>query len=251
MFELRRVGWADRIRDVSLCWQPGQRVALIGPNGAGKSSLLQLLAGQQAPDQGEVLLNGRQLQTYSAQAQACWRAWLPQESGGDVPLTGEQLLMLGRLPDVPVDVARWAEIVEVLGLASLLARPLMQLSGGQRQRLQLGRVFVQVWAQRRNHARGLLLDEALAALDVRYRMQVLAALARWCGTGELALVWSSHDLNEALMHSTHVWLMCGGGVLAAGETEAVMTEKRLSEAFQWPIERLETPEGPVLRPKPA
>jgi len=251
VFELDRVSWSGRLTEVSLQWLPGQRVALIGPNGAGKSSLLQVLAGQQVPDRGQIRLNGRPLSAYSAMAQARWRAWLPQAGDTVAPLTGEQLLHLGQMPDVAVAPERLAEVVETLELAALLPRPLMQLSGGERQRLHLGRVLVQVWAQPRDHPRALLLDEALASLDIRHRMRLLAALARWCACGELALVWSSHDLNEAFAHSTRVWLMQAGRLIAAGETAQVMTEKSLSQVFQWPIERVETPKGPVLRAKHA
>jgi len=250
VFELRQVSWSGRLAEISLQWLPGQRVALIGPNGAGKSSLLQVLAGQQMPDSGQIWLNGRPLSAYSAIEQASWRAWLPQDGGEVAPLTGEQLLQLGQLPDVAVASDRLTEVVETLELAPLLPHPLVRLSGGERQRLQLGRVLIQVWAQKRVHPRALLLDEALASLDIRHRMRLLAALARWCESGELALVWSSHDLNEAFAHSTHVWLLKDGQLLASGETAKVMTEKRLSQAFQWPIERVDTPKGPILRAKP-
>ncbi len=249
MFELRDVDWAGRLRAVSVTLRPGQRVALIGPNGAGKSSLLALMAGQRAPDTGGVWLHGRPLAGLSAAAQARFRAWLPQAAEVGAPLTGEQLLSLGRLPGMSLDQERFDEIVAVLELAPLLARPLPMLSGGECQRLQLGRVLVQAWALRADHPRALLLDEALAPLDVRHRMRLLAALRDGCGRGELALVWSTHDLNEALMHADHVWLLQDGELMAAGETAVVMTPERLSAVFQWPIERLQTPQGPVLRAK--
>ncbi len=235
LFALTDLSWPGRFSGITLTLRAGERVALLGPNGAGKSSLLQAMAGLAAPLRGSLLLAGRPLATLPPERQAAHRAWLPQQADAPPALTGAQLLEMGRLPGQPHDTGRIEQIIDTLELSPLLPRALGALSGGERQRLQLGRVLVQSWALRVDHPRVLLLDEGLNALDVRHRMRLLNALTGWCGTGELSVVWISHDLTLAAQWAQRVWLMRSGRLLGDGRADALTQKGLLTQAFDWPL----------------
>jgi iron complex transport system ATP-binding protein len=85
------------LRDVSLGVPQGW-TAIVGPNGAGKSTLLRALAGLQAPDSGEVCLNGRSLARMPSRERALQIAWLAQQGEASGELTVREVVHLGRLP---------------------------------------------------------------------------------------------------------------------------------------------------------
>jgi iron complex transport system ATP-binding protein len=129
-------------------------------------------------------------------------------------------------------------------LARLGARPVDQLSGGEQKRVALARAFAQA-------PRVMLLDEPTAFLDVRHQVALFELLARATSDGQMAAIVVTHDLSLAAAHASRVALMKAGRVLADGSVDDVLTEERLSEAFDWPIEvaRLETSGARVFVPR--
>lgn len=197
----------------SLNLQAGERVAILGPSGAGKSSLLKLMANEAPPAQGQVLLDGRPLSSWSPAALAQRRAVLPQNHGVAFGLPVELVVALGRV--ARRDDARQPQIVhEALGAAQaqhLLGRRFDTLSGGEQARVQLARVFAQAW-----DAEGglLLVDEPLAALDPGLALELMQAMADFARQRGHALVAVLHDLTLALNHFERLWLIKDGRVLA-------------------------------------
>jgi len=237
VFEVKEVGWSPRLHRVDFTLQPGELLVLVGPNGAGKSSLLTLMSGQQAPTQGEILLNGRRLCDLSPHMQARQRAWLPQQVTVPVSMPAEMLLTLG-LPWRPSPSAV-DEVVAILELEALLGRDVLTLSGGEQQRLQLARVMIQVAGSPCEAPRFLLLDESLQALDIRHQMRALQGLRRWCRAGWLGVMWISHDLSLAYEVADR-WLLLHEGYQKGVETPAMLARVvDLSEVFGWPLRSLQ------------
>ena len=191
----------------------GERIAVVGPSGAGKSTLLKLAAGEWAPQQGRVLLQGRPPAAWSRAALAGVRAVLPQQHGVAFGLPVDLVVALGRVAREP-DPQRGATVRAALALAQaghLSGRRFDTLSGGEQARVQLARVMAQLW-----HGEGglLLADEPLAALDPGLQLELLDAMTGFAAARGHALVAVVHDLNQALGGFRRLWLLERGTLRA-------------------------------------
>ena len=232
--ERRRAGGlfarAQRLRavdEVSLSVRRGETVGLVGESGCGKSTLLRTLLGLEPAQAGQVLLRG---QVFSGREAALrpavqivfqdpygsfdprWRVWqLVSE-----PLHG----CPGGRPDEAQCRHRVAALLEQVGLRAADAdRYVHQFSGGQRQRLAIARALITEPAL-------VVLDEAVSALDVSVRAQVLALLARLSRELGLAYLFVSHDLAVVRAISQRVFVMDQGRIVESGATEAVFAAPR-------------------------
>jgi molybdate transport system ATP-binding protein len=197
-------------------------VALFGRSGCGKTTLVNILSGLLAPDEGRIELDGTVLIDTAAgvaiptehrrigyvfqdarlfphlNVRRNLRYGLKRSpargSAGSAPAT----------PSIGFD-----EIVALLGLSRLLERRPHQLSGGERQRVGLGRALL-------SQPRLLLLDEPLASLDAARREEVLPYLETLREKLALPMVYVSHQFEEVLRLATHVVLMDAGRVVAQG-----------------------------------
>lgn len=207
------------LHGVSLALAPGEFVAVLGPNGAGKSTLLQVLAGDRAPREGAVRLEGRELSAWPPAELARRRAVLPQQSRLAFPFTALEVAALGRTAwqgrrAVDLGIARAA--LHAAGAAALETRSYLTLSGGEQQRVQLARVLAQMWEPAAPGAgRYVLLDEPTASLDLRHQRDVLALMRRLTsqGVGVLAVL---HDPNLAFAFADRVAVLSAGRLVAAG-----------------------------------
>ena len=172
--ELRSVSFVRPGRGVILegveaCIRPGEHVALVGPSGAGKSTLLALLLGFERPEQGRVLVGGRDLGELDLGRHRAQVAWQPQRPALLAGTLAENLA-LARPGATRSQVALAADR---LGLDTLLDRQVgeagRQLSAGQRQRAGLARVLLR-------DAALVLLDEPTAHLDSMSEHQVVNLL---------------------------------------------------------------------------
>lgn len=230
---------------VSVEIRPGTLHAVLGPNGAGKSTLLRSLSGEREPDAGEIRLNGKRLQDWSARERARQRAVLPQADNLRFGFTAEQVVTLGRMPCPQHEAARERDIVasalEACGARGFAQRRYPTLSGGERARVQLARVLAQIWEPLAFGPRYLLLDEPTAALDLSHQHSVMAMARRFAreqGIGVLAVL---HDPNLALGYADEVTLLRAGRVLASGPPTATMTAARLAALYDIEVEVLEMP----------
>ena len=211
--------------------QQGEMLGLIGPNGAGKSSLLKLVAGLLAPDNGTLRLMDKPLSTFTQAERARRIAWLSQQGEVHWPLTVEILLELGRAPHLspwqqPTQADR--EVIERVlletDLTELRLRPLNTLSGGERARVLLARALVA-------EPQLLLADEPVAALDLAHQLDVMSLLSSYCKAGRSVIV-VLHDLSLASHFCDRLLLLQHGRVLAAGSATSVLSPQHLMTAYQ-------------------
>jgi len=204
----------------------GSVTGLLGPNGAGKSSLLRLLAGITAPEEGFVLADGADLHRLPRRERARRLALLEQETHPSVPLTVLDVVLLGRVPhrralsfgeDEPGVALR---CLREVGLEHLADREFSTLSGGERQRVQVARALAQ-------EPRLLLLDEPTNHLDVAAQLSLLH-LVRGLG---LTTVAALHDLNLAAAWCDRLVVLSEGRVVAAGPPEEVLAPELLAEVY--------------------
>jgi len=237
------------LRDIDLAIAPGEIVALVGPNGAGKTTLLRIASRVLTPDEGRVLLGGREASAFSRRELARKIAVVPQDVQVAFPFRAAEVVLMGRGPHLGAfgyesasDVAIARAAMERVGVAELADRSILELSGGERQMVLIARALAQ-------EARVLLLDEPTAHLDLRHRIQVLALVREFVAEDRSALV-VSHDLHLAARSCDRVGLLCGGALLAAGTPASVLTRENLRRSFEIDAEIVTGPDGaPIVVPR--
>ncbi len=136
-----RIGTKTLLANASLTLAPGRVTAILGPNGAGKSTLLSVLAGQRAPTQGRVTLDGQPLDAHGMPALALRRALMPQESAVAFDFTAQEIVALGRYPHRRSpgrdEDAIIEEAMALTDVSALAPRILNTLSGGEKARAHM------------------------------------------------------------------------------------------------------------------
>ena len=211
----KRYGERWALKDVSFDLVAGQFCALLGPNGAGKSTLFQLLTGMFVPDQGDIAIDGIDLQRHPARALARIGVVFQQQAL-DLDLTVRRNLKFhADLHGLKNAVAneRIAADSAALGLTADLDRPARELSGGTKRKVELVRALL--------HRPGLLLmDEATVGLDPKSRKDILAAVHRDVHQRGSCVLWATHWVEETIA-ADQVMVLHLGQVIAEGSPAAV------------------------------
>src|SRR5260370_19248096 len=215
---VKNFGGFRAVDRLSLDIRAGEFFALLGPSGCGKTTLLRMLAGFETPDEGRILLNGRdiaQVLPHQRPVNMMFQnyALFPHLSVRDNIAFG---LKRAGMPRSEIDT-RVAEMMALVKLEGLEKRKPDNLSGGQKQRVALARSLAR-------RPQMLLLDEPLAALDKKLRESTqieLMELQRRLGT---TFVIVTHDQAEAMTVAGRI------GVMDAGRLDQVATPRELYEA---------------------
>ncbi|HEU4974418.1 MAG TPA: TOBE-like domain-containing protein [Baekduia sp.] len=207
---VKRYGDFLALDDVSVAIEPGSLTALLGPSGSGKSTLLRVIAGLEAPDGGEVVLDGRDVTRVPPQRRDV--GFVFQHYAAFKHLTVRENVAFGlrirKRPKAEI-AARVDELLEIVGLAGYQGRYPAQLSGGQRQRMALARALA-------IQPKVLLLDEPFGALDANVRAELRAWLRRLHEEVEVTTVLVTHDQEEAMELADRIVVLNGGRVEQAG-----------------------------------
>jgi ABC-2 type transport system ATP-binding protein len=214
---VKRFGDREALRDVSLAAGAGELVAVIGPNGAGKTTLLSILAGIQSADAGEISHLPADL------------GWVPQQAALYGKLTvRENLQLFARLEgrdDVGATVERMLDQTDLRERAD---DQVSVLSGGNRQRVNIA---IGLLAE----PEVLLLDEPSASLDPRQRARLWEFILTLAAQGT-AVLYSTHDVQEAERYAQRVIVLADGELLFAGSPreleETVAQEGRSGDDFE-------------------
>jgi putrescine transport system ATP-binding protein len=203
---------------LSLEIRAGEFFALLGPSGCGKTTLLRMLAGFEMPDEGRILLDGRDIAPvlpHQRPVNMMFQnyALFPHLTVRDNIAFG---LRRARMPRFETDT-RVAEMIALLKLDGLENRKPDQLSGGQKQRVALARSLAR-------RPKLLLLDEPLAALDKKLRESTQLELMELQRRLGMTFVIVTHDQEEAMTVADRI------GVMDAGRLEQVATPRELYEA---------------------
>lgn len=199
------------VHDANFSIAHGEFFSVLGPSGCGKTTILKMIAGFEQPTDGRVMIEGVDVSTVPPHRRAVntvfqQYALFPHMSVFDNVAFGPRNK---KLPETEVS-SRVAEMLEVVRLSEFAQRRPAQLSGGQQQRVALARALV-------NYPSALLLDEPLAALDLKLREAMQIELKRIQREVEIAFVFVTHDQGEALTMSDRV------AVMSAGRVEQIAT----------------------------
>jgi putrescine transport system ATP-binding protein len=215
---VKKFGAFPAVDGVSLDIRAGEFFALLGPSGCGKTTLLRMLAGFETPDEGRILLNGRDIANVLPHERPINMmfqnyALFPHLSARDNIAFGLRRAAMAR-----ADInSRVAEMVALVKLEGLEKRKPDQLSGGQKQRVALARSLAR-------RPQMLLLDEPLAALDKKLRESTQLELMELQRRLGMTFIIVTHDQQEAMTVAGRI------GVMDAGRLDQVATPRELYEA---------------------
>jgi putrescine transport system ATP-binding protein len=215
---VKKFGPLRAVDRLSLDIRAGEFFALLGPSGCGKTTLLRMLAGFETPDEGRILLDGKDIAPvlpHDRPVNMMFQnyALFPHLSVRDNIAFG---LRRARLPRSAID-ARVTELVALVKLEGLEKRRPDQLSGGQKQRVALARSLAR-------RPQLLLLDEPLAALDKKLRESTQLELMELQRRLGMTFIIVTHDQEEAMTVADRI------GVMDNGRLEQVATPRVLYEA---------------------
>ncbi len=200
---------------VNLDIKSGSLVALLGPSGSGKSTLLRLIAGLEAPDQGEIYLTGENATKVRVQERNI--GFVFQHYALFKHLTIRKNiafpLEIRKVPKPQVR-ERVEQLLELVQLQGLGDRYPAQLSGGQRQRIALARALAV-------QPKVLLLDEPFGALDAKVRKELRAWLRHLHEEVHVTTVFVTHDQEEAMEVADEIVVMNNGRVEQVGTASEI------------------------------
>ncbi|MET3615009.1 peptide/nickel transport system ATP-binding protein [Rhizobium aquaticum] len=222
-----KAGAFRAVNEVSFKIHKGENVGLVGESGCGKSTLTRAILALEGTQAGEIRVGGELVTTKagaSAAARRKMQVVFQDPYGSFNPrhkvrrLVTEPFYLMGRdAPTGSVLEARIAEALENVGLQARDANKYIhEFSGGQRQRVAIARALI-------THPSLIVLDEAVSALDVSIRAQVLDLLADLSDHLDLSYLFISHDLSVVRAITDRVLVMRAGKIVEAGETETVFS----------------------------
>jgi multiple sugar transport system ATP-binding protein len=192
------------VDQLSLEISDGEFLVLVGPSGCGKTTSLRMLAGLEAVDEGEILIDGKNVVNLPPRSRDIAMVFQNYALYPHMNVADNMgfALKIARLKKAEIK-ARVAEAAKILDLEEYLTRKPGQLSGGQRQRVAMGRAIVR-------QPRVFLMDEPLSNLDAKLRVATrsqIAALQRRLG---VTTVYVTHDQVEAMTMGDRVAVMQDG-----------------------------------------
>lgn len=219
------------IEDCSFALEPGTHTTIIGPNGSGKSTLFKLLIRLLRPKCGVMTLAGRDIRAYAQRELARQIAFVPQDSDILFPLSGWDMVMMGRFPylkrfaaESSADKASVEAAMRFTDTLNFAGRPVTELSGGERQRLLFARALAQDTSL-------FLLDEPYTHLDLQYQWKMRDWIAELVRDRHKTVLSVLHHLDHALCADT-VMLWARGKPLQQGPAAEMLDKTRLVDLFE-------------------
>jgi peptide/nickel transport system ATP-binding protein len=231
-FELRhwgflRVGFVHAVDDVSFELRRGESVAFVGESGCGKSSLARTLLGLYKPTGGEVIFEGRHLESFDKQERQRYRSqvgFVQQDPYGALPpfmdvrrILAEPLIVHG-VSDRAEREQRIGEALEEVRLSpaeEFLPKFPHMLSGGQQQRVVIARALILRPAM-------VIADEPVSMLDASVRVEILNLLRNIQMARNLTLAFITHDLSTVRHFAERIFVMYAGKVVEKAEVNELL-----------------------------
>jgi branched-chain amino acid transport system ATP-binding protein len=223
----KRFGGLTAVREVSLRAGPGEIVGIIGPNGAGKTTLFNVISGFYAPDEGRVLLDGRDVSRMPAHeicALGLCRTFQIVKPFGN--LSVEDNVMIGaltRLTSVSAAREEARRVVALCRLEPFAASAARSLPIGLRKRLEVARALA-------TRPRLLLLDEVMAGLNATELGEMITLIRSLHGEG-VGLIIIEHIMAAMMRLAQRIVVLHHGEKIAEGTPESIASDRRVVDAY--------------------
>ena len=211
------------LSDLSLRLADGEFATIVGSNGAGKSTLLQCINCLIMPDSGEILLEGKKLDTSSKQALCAYRAQVGMifqdfNLFDHLSAIDNVTIALRKVKGMDKKAARERGMEELtrVGLASKYQLYPAQLSGGQKQRVAIARALAM-------DPKVILLDEPTSALDPELVGEVLSVIRELASDG-MTMIMATHQMDFARATADEILFMERGVIIEHGRPEELLAE---------------------------
>ncbi len=206
------------LQDVSLSVQKGEFVTILGPSGCGKTTLLRCIAGFQTPTSGSILLSGKELADTPPNMRPVNTVFQKYALFPHLNVFNNVAFGL-KLKKIDADQIekRVKQALKTVGMTDYESRDVNSLSGGQQQRVAIARAIV-------NQPEVLLLDEPLAALDLKMRKDMQLELKEMHKKLGITFIYVTHDQEEALTLSDRVVVMSEGRIQQIGTPTDIYNE---------------------------
>ncbi len=210
----------EALKDINLSVKENEFLTLLGPSGCGKSTLLRIIAGFEEPSSGEVTFEGKDLLVvppYKRAVNTVFQkyALFPNMNVYENIAFG---LKIRKMDKDYID-KKVKKVLELVNLKGYEKRKIDSLSGGQQQRVAIARAIV-------NEPKVLLLDEPLAALDLKLRKDMHFELKNMQRELGITFIYVTHDQEEALSMSDTVVVMREGTIQQIGTPEDIYNESQ-------------------------
>lgn len=234
MLELKKVtcGYIRRIvvQDVSFTTEPGEIICILGPNGVGKTTLFKSILGHIDLLDGQVLLDGRDIQKMTRQAVAQKIGYVPQAHTPPFSFNVLDVVLMGRTSHISLfsspkaeDYYIAEEALELVGMSHLTDRIYTEISGGERQMVLIARALAQ-------KPRLLIMDEPTANLDFGNQIRMLKRVQKLSDSG-LTIIMTTHFPDHVFMCADKVAVIKSRNEVLIGKTEDILTSELLSRLY--------------------
>ncbi len=229
----KKYGSRQVVNDVSFDVDAGEIVGLLGPNGAGKTTSFRMTCGMVTPDQGRVLLDGRDVTKWPMhqRAKEGGLGYLPQQSSVFGKLTVEQNLtatmqLLGFTRKRRLEETE--QLLSEFGLVSIRHTISAQVSGGERRRLEIARCLI-------SQPRMIMLDEPFAGIDP-VTVQGIQVIIQHLSKRGLGILITDHAAREILQITQRTYVIHQGKVMCSGSPLEVARHPDVREKYLGAIE---------------
>ena len=246
-----RYGLEPVLDQLAFTIESGSWVSVIGPNGAGKSTMLRALVGL-TPFAGSITIDGRHVDRMRRRELARSLGYVAQTPEHPAGMSVFDYVMLGRTPHrsylgtgTDNDLSIGREVLSLLDLERLSARPISSVSGGEAQRAAIARAVAQ-------RAPVLLLDEPTSSLDIARQQEVMNLIDGLRTSEGFTVISTMHDLTLAGQYADRLLLLADGGIRGDGPPREVLTTEATERHYGAFVRVVEGADGAItvvpLRP---
>jgi iron complex transport system ATP-binding protein len=224
--ELKKINFSyekkEFLKNFSLTIEAGEFFGIIGPNGSGKTTILKIMAGLLKPQNGEVLITGKDIIQIKRDDIAKTIGFVPQ----DVVLWGRNPYLKRFEGPKRIDFDKAIQALTLVDILPLKDKSINRISAGERQRVVLARALAQ-------EPKILLLDEPTAHLDITHQVEFIKLLQAVRGLPQAkTIVFLSHDLNLASLVCSRILLLDNGKSVACDKPEIVLKSELIERVYK-------------------
>lgn len=216
---------------INLSLHRGKLTALLGSNGIGKSTLIRTLSGAQPVLEGTVEIDGVSIENMGVRLRSTLLSLVYTDRSMIGGLTVRELVSLGRHPHTGFlgrlddnDKRIVCQAVSDVGITHKIDSYVSELSDGERQKAMIAKALAQ-------ETPIIILDEPTAFLDVESRIETLRLLVNLAHRADKAILVSTHDVAQTLLHADELWVITNGHKMLCGVTEDLVLNGAMDELF--------------------